>query len=396
MINFILLSKNYKSAWLVFILACFSYIFVLQFFSFKEIADDAAFFMRYAENMLLGEFWVWNKGDGPIWGASAPLYPLLLAIPLFLGAESPEFVVFGTGIFLSCLSFSAMAGFLSYRFGTWVGIFFTLLIVSDPNLMYFSYIGLESPLTYMLLSVAVWSLLENKSVYIIGLIAGLLAIHKLDMIPVSILLLIAYAYQNKTLTLKSFIIAVVIALSWYTFAYYYFGFPAPNSFLTKILYQNDLPKIINWTWFGSLMFLKGNHLFLTILAIFSLKNNSFRPVFVLIGGMIVTHFIAYSIKYPFEPYNWYAVPSIYGLIFLAALGTFEIFKKMDNDRLKANFLTIGLFFLLIVFSQVYLHKKIVSINSFTNAMHDWAEAGRWVNKHTPADYRVYTMWGGPA
>lgn len=52
-----------------------------------ELPDDAAFFLRYAENMAQGQFWVWNLGEAPVWGASAPLFPLLFVLPLKWGGH---------------------------------------------------------------------------------------------------------------------------------------------------------------------------------------------------------------------------------------------------------------------------------------------------------------------
>ena len=51
---------------------------------------------------------------------------------------------------------------------------------------------------------------------------------------------------------------------------------------------------------------------------------------------------------------------------------------------------------MVYFSYLNFFKSVKPINAFTNAMHDWAEAGRWVDNNTPKDFRVYTMWGNPA
>jgi len=43
-------------------------LFAMHYRLGMELADDGAFFLRYAENMLKGEFWVWNLGEAPVWG----------------------------------------------------------------------------------------------------------------------------------------------------------------------------------------------------------------------------------------------------------------------------------------------------------------------------------------
>jgi len=209
-----------------------------------------------------------------------------------------------------------MTMMLGHRFGVIVGLAFLVLAAMDSNLMWFSSAGLESPLTIALLAFALWTLLYRPSAWVIGVVAGLLMVNKLDLVPVAGLLLLAHWLQDKRFPKVAMMVASTIALAWYGFAWWHFGAPVPNSFLTKSLHQNDQPKSIDWRWFGGFVFWVGIHKWLTGLSAFAAWRNrrELLPLLVLLGGMLAVHVTAYTIKYPFEPYNWYAMPSVLALL----------------------------------------------------------------------------------
>jgi hypothetical protein len=220
------------------IIALFCGIVLILLFSMhyrlgEELADDGAFFLRYAVNMLKGEFWVWNLGEAPVWGASAPLFPLLISLPMALGL-SPEVSIIGVSLALSSVSLAVVTLMLGHRFGIITGFAFLVFASLDTGMMYFSGAGLETPLTIALLAFAMWTLLYKPRTWVIGLAAGLLMVNKLDLIPVGGLLLLAHWIQDKKFPKVAVMVAVAIALSWYCFAWWHFGAPLPNSFLTVL------------------------------------------------------------------------------------------------------------------------------------------------------------------
>ena len=73
-----------------------------------ELSDDGAFFLRYAQNTLNGHFWVWNVGEAPIWGASAPFYPFLLAIPLGFFSPLESAIVIGAVLYSATVFLCAL------------------------------------------------------------------------------------------------------------------------------------------------------------------------------------------------------------------------------------------------------------------------------------------------
>lgn len=389
------------------ILVLFCGIVLLLLFSMHyrlgaELADDGAFFLRYAENMLKGEFWVWNLGEAPVWGASAPLYPLFIALAMALGL-TPEAAIVGVGLTLASVSLAAVTLMLGHRFGVITGLAFLALSALDTGMMYFSGAGLESPLTIALLAFALWTLLYKPHAWVVGLAAGLLMVNKLDLAPVGGLLLLAHGLQDRRFPKVAVMVATAIALVWYGFAWWHFGAPVPNSFLTKSLHQNDHPKSIDWTWFGGFVFWVGIHKWLTGLSAFAAWRNgrALLPLLVLLGGMLMVHLIAYTIKYPFEPYNWYAMPALFTLLVGGAIGL-GLLAELGAHRIPGKAWASGLaavVVLVLVFSTTIRMEMFGTANIKMFASHhefDRAEAGRWVAANTPENFVVYTMWGNPA
>lgn len=386
----------------VFCVTVLILLFAMHYRLGMELADDGAFFLRYAENMVKGEFWVWNLGEAPVWGASAPLYPLIIALPMALGV-SPESAIVGVGLALASASLAAVTLMLGHRFGFITAFGFLAFLTLATSMMYFSGAGLETPLTIALLASALWTLLYKPNGWVIGLIAGLIIVNKLDLVPVGGLLILAHWIQDKRFPRVAIIVALVIGSAWYGFAWWYFGAPVPNSFLTKSLHQSSQPKTIDWTWFGMFLFWAGVHKWFTGLSAFAVwhRGRELLPLVVLLGGTLMVHLIAYTVKFPFEPYNWYAMPALFSLVVGAAIGL-GVLSEVVSRLVSAKSLaagTVAVLVLGLVFITSIEEEKIATNHIKMFASHhefDRAEAGRWVDANTPENFVVYTMWGNPA
>ncbi|WP_426150131.1 hypothetical protein [Pseudomonas sp. DC3000-4b1] len=361
------------------------------------IADDGAFFLKYAQNMANGYFWIWNPGEAPVWGASAPLYPLYIAAIIKLGFAPLDAIVYG-GSALGALALSATSGLLVRRFGYVAGVFFLAFACYDSHFIWFlSTAGLETPLTVAILTAGLFALSANNNAWYVGITAGLLAIDKIDQIPVAFWLLCAFSFKAGRIQYRAVGIAVAISVAWYGFAWFWFGLPIPNSFITKSLFQNQ-PAIIDWRWFGRFVLYENYHILLSGLALVSilLKLRVAAPVHIYLLGLIITHLVAYTLKHPLEPYDWYAMPSIYGLLVIAALGAQALWEKC-----KTRGYTAGLLFLvtsIYLIAQVKEHSEFMSvaIERYLSLEKDRRQAGIWVDEHAPKNFRVYTYFGAPA
>ncbi|MCP1624161.1 hypothetical protein [Pseudomonas nitroreducens] len=382
----------------LFIFSLITYIAAMHWRVGIELADDGAFFLRYAQNMLSGEFWVWNLGENPIWGASAPLYPLFLAAGLSIGL-TPEHSIIYTGYLLAGLGLSSLVVVFSRKYGLAAGLAFLAFTSIDSELMYFSIGGLETPLTFSLICLAVWAVIESRTPWIIGLSAALLMINKLDLVPVGGLVLLAIWVREGKFPARAVLLAGAVAVAWYGFAWIYFGAPVPNSFLTKSLHQGNIPKLIDWTWFPTVVYLNGTHKWLLALTLPAIILNIRRnlPLLILLIGTLATHTTAYIIKYPFEPYNWYCMPSLLCLAILAALGISNLSALIGQKILLRCVAGASFLAAFIYFSLPPNLAMNDALRTFTGLFEsDRAQAGRWVNEHTPKSFKVMTYWGNPA
>lgn len=391
-------SSSLTQSLTLFALSLVVYYFAMHWRIGLEVADDGAFFLRYAQNMLSGEFWVWNSGEEPVWGASAPFYPVFLAIAMGLGI-TPEQSIPVVGYLIGATSLSFLTVILARRFSLSTGVAFLTFTALNTGLMYFAICGLESPLTYALLCFASWAILRSENSLVLGVSAGLLMVNKLDLLPIGGLLLLALWARNRRFPTTAIVVALAIAIIWHLFAWLYFGAPVPNSFLTKSLYQDNLPKLIDWTWFTNFVYLNGAHRWLAILAIagVALKFKKNIPLLILLVGTLVIHTAAYTIKYPFEPYNWYCMPSLLSLTILSSIGVSNILNVFNQNKIITSAATLAL-----LSSFIYANypteaagtKSITQLGSLTEL--DRANAGRWVDINTPNSFRILTYWGNPS
>ncbi|MEI8238698.1 MAG: hypothetical protein WCI22_04705 [Actinomycetota bacterium] len=367
-----------------------------------ELADDGAFFMRYAVNAAHGHLWVWNVGHQPIWGSSAPLYPLVLAIPIVFGAPAQATLVW-TGLVLSVAALTATTAVLGRRFGLAAGASFVVFCCLDTVFMYHAGSGLETPLTLVLLAAALWTLIDDVPEWTVGLISALLMVHKIDLIPFGLLLLAAVAVRRRSLPRRSVALAGGIAALWYSFAWIYFGAPVPNSFLTKALHQNNFHASITWRWFGDLVVLSSTHRWLVVFAGIALVAGvrARSPLVIFLGGGAAVHLALYTVKYPFEPYTWYAMPAIFCLTAGAAIGI-GLFARwftsaLDGRKLIA-YVLVSVVLVFTVGRHLDAERSLTWWTKRSISLHerDRADAGRWVAAHTPNNFTVFTDWGNPA
>ncbi|MDR0479005.1 MAG: glycosyltransferase 87 family protein [Burkholderiaceae bacterium] len=384
------------------IIVALCYLVAIRYRLAHELPDDAAFFLRYAENMVQGQFWVYNLGEAPVWGASAPLFPLLFVLPLKFGV-APIAAVQWTSTLVSVVALTWAALLMARHFGYVAAWALVIFLCLDSGLMDFAGSGLETPLTCLLLVAALHMLLAGRQGIWLGVVVGLLAIHKLDLIAMAALLLLAAAVAARRIPWQAVGAAAVIAVAWYGFAWYWFGLPVPNSFLTKALHQNDMHKLIGWDWFALSVLVRYKHWIFAVLALLGVQAcwRAHKPLLVFCLGSLGAHLLAYSVKYPFEPYDWYYMPALLLLLWLAALGIKQAGTFVGAYAPQARWLSAlsaALLCGLIVWHLVPLERQQTRERKqwLNLGEHDRAQAGRWINAHTPSWFKVETCWGNPA
>ena len=309
------------------------------------VLDDGAFFLKYAENMSIGHFWQYNIEDAPVWGASAPLYPLLVAPLIKIGISGVlaiKTIGFALVNFTTCIAIRFFK-----QLGILYGLFCSCLIALSTVITSNAIAGLETPLSLSLISLTLLILKGHRKVDVNPFIAAgsaavlaILGINKLDLLPLSILAMILYAVSiNRSKFAMSVSVATysLIIVGSYSFFWKYFGSPLPNSFVTKALHQERL-RIIDWSWFTTNLYIENPFkliLFLIfviylIMLLFGKDKSShsidafilsdyWRPA-VCCLFLVAYMTLAYTVKPPFEPYPWYLAPPDFALSILSTFG----------------------------------------------------------------------------
>ena len=394
---------------------CLGIVYALILRLGPEVADDAGFFLRYAENMLAGKFWYWNLGESPVWGASAPIYPVLLVPFLKMGLSGYASVV-AVGVLLMSISGVLITRILISKFGVVAGVSFYIFLISDYRIFYWAGAGLETPLTILLISIAVWSILERREGALPVLIGALLMINKIDNLPFAVLFYLSLLCLDGRKAINNILLSIFFGLTFYIFAWLYFGLPVPNSFLTKAFHQNHM-NTLNWLWFtrevtyGQLRkTLVALSIIYSATAIYSIYKNKFKvtelfvaPLFIV--SCLTVHWLAYTVKYPFEPYVWYTLPTVYLLMIIGGISLGWLSRLLCGIYRNSNLAYVknSLFFVLgivalILTRGIYKSEFDIDFSGRRLAAVELvrANAGRWVDLNTDRELTMYSAWGNSA
>ncbi|GMV96432.1 MAG: hypothetical protein AMXMBFR83_07980 [Phycisphaerae bacterium] len=364
----------------------------------RYFTDDGAFFFRYAEHLAAGQGFRWNLSEPPIWGASAPLWPLLLAVAVRCGAAvEPAAVAFGYGLTIGAVTLLAWsAGRLA---GTIEALAFGVLAAADFKLCFWATQGMEAPLAYLLLAACVACLTRGASWPVTGLIAGVCLIHKLDLAPAGVLLLVGRWLQTRRPPWRAALLATAVGGAWYAFAAWYFGSPLPNSLLTKLHAGVSVPR----HWFFWVALADGSRKGLLLLALVGATALwKHRGVAVFCWGFVLVNVAAYALKPPPEPFEWYLAPVQPVLCLAAALGAGVLVRAglgrlrltSPSGRWATAVCALTLMGGLAVWSERHVARDRKT--AIDTVERDRTEAGRWVAAHTPPTARVLTSFGNPA
>lgn len=355
-----------------------------------ELSDDGAFFLRYAEHTIQGMPWTWNPSQPPVWGASAPFYPFLLAIPLLLGA-SPLHSAVAVGMALHALGIALLSACLFRRVSPLAAVAVVVFSLGNASLSRWVLSGMETPLTLLLLTACVCTLLAQRPSRWSGLLAGAVMVHKMDLIPIGLLYVLCA--QRDQPGMRHLAVAVGILCGWHAAAWLLFGMPIPQSLWTKLIIQGRLEPTISWGWFAGTLFTHNGHIWLSMLAgwaVWTRKTATHHSTVLFLLGTVAVFVVGYTVRRPFEPYSWYLMPALHALVLLAGLGIGCI------GRRSAWLAAALLFAATILGAPAEQHHRRVWQAYLSHQERDRADAGRWVDTHTPQDATVLTAWGNPA
>jgi hypothetical protein len=224
------------------------------FFPSDLLLDDAAFTLRYMDNLAAGQGYRFNPGDPePVYGASSFLHVLLstgltFVLPptwhsqSYLPIRLPGMAGYAT---LLLLAFS-----LGYRGGGWIAGWLAFAwIALVPAYFLYAATGLEVLLASGLLALAFYCFYENKGHRGIFICCALLVWTKHDLIPAALILACAAAWLHvrerrdaiPALLRDSMLLFVLPTLSFFLFCIFYFGSLIPNSLYAKMVFHPQAP-----------------------------------------------------------------------------------------------------------------------------------------------------------
>lgn len=360
--------------------------------------DDASFFFRYAESLARGGGLRWNAGEEPVWGASAPLWALVLGGLTRLGL-TPESAALGAGWVLTLVSavFLALTALRCVGFSG--AVWCILLGATNWRFCAGAVQGMESPVAYLLVSAGLLALSGQSRWPTVGVLAGLSLVHKIDFAPFGFLLLAGLWIRDRRIPWRDVIVAAGLAAAWYSFAWVYFGSPLPNSFLTKL---NASYGRMDRDWFATIALLEGGRLVLVGGAVLALPALwSRKPVLLGAGGLIVSFVAGYTLKPPPEGFVWYQAPVQPALILLAGCGIGAAMESLCAARAMAStwrvFTQVAALAALgvVVFRQDRpLGRQC--IDYVAHFERDRSDAGRWIDAHAAPDATLLTGFGNIA
>jgi hypothetical protein len=206
--------------------------------------EDAYISLRYASNLAAGHGLVYNPGE-PVFGATTPLYVLLLSLFAMLGAPAPLLA----GKLMAALADAITAG-LWYRAlrrksdGVLPGLAFAAMFGLSPFIVEVSVSGMETSLVLLGLTGAFLSV-ERRRPWLTGALLGFLALLRLDTLPAALILWIAAARRRKQMPWIEAGVAITCFLPWALFAIPHYGSPVPNSIPAKLAaYQAHHPSTL--------------------------------------------------------------------------------------------------------------------------------------------------------
>lgn len=353
--------------------------------------DDAGFFLRYAQHLAAGEGYVFNTGEPPVWGATAPLWPLLIAGGQALGLQ-PEFALLLVAYLLTSVASVCLTWFAWRQGGLLAGVATVVFCVVNTRYLLGTIQGMETPLSVVLIAVGLLLLSTRSPAWQVGLIAGLSLVHKIDFAVWGVLLLTADVWRFRQLRWQAFVIAFAIAASWYGFAWNHFGQPWPNSLMTKL--GADYASV-GPIWFIKVALGDGGRKVLFLLALvggWCLRKE--LPLLSVMLGLVGVFTAAYTLFPPPEAFEWYAGPVQPILMVLAAIGVAWLAQRIARQAPSLAFTSVIVVGLLVaLFDWPVLDDRIRWLNY---AERDRVAAARWVRERTAAEARVLTSFGNVA
>jgi hypothetical protein len=340
-----------------------------DFFPRDLLWDDAAFTLKYVDNITAGHGYRFNASDPePIFGSSSFLFTLLVSGLKYMGVPSDNFLFIRLPGLIGYFLILVLAFmFLNRENGPFMGFLGMITIAFVPQNFTMANSGLESMISAAILFTAIYLFYFQISALLLMVTCAFLTLTKMTLAApafglVAAQMIVSYqkgdkAFHRAALGLMALYLAPV--LIFFLFCHLYFGDILPNSLQAKLSYSRAGESFRYLKYFfgpGSLykyIFLV-SLISLPALLIVCLRNRlapSFRFfVTAMVAGLLLVQvWIA-----PFEEiFPWYFLIPLLSLQ-IAVLGAFNECGALGRDKLDRAILkgSLGLVALLMTFSAL--------------------------------------------
>ena len=193
--------------------------------------DDAFITFRYVENLVVGNGFVYNKGEAVL-GTTTPLFTLVLSVVRVIGFQVEQ-----AAMLVSLLA-SGVTAVVLYKFASSLrmnhfAFLPVLLYIFYPRLLVTDTAGMETSFFTMFVLASLYYLHKEKNYYAWGM-ATLATVTRPEGPLLLVLFFVQTIVKNKDEIFKLLIIPATILLPWLIFSKIYFGSVIPNSVTAKL------------------------------------------------------------------------------------------------------------------------------------------------------------------
>lgn len=207
----------------------------------KVTGEDAYITLRYAENLAMGNGFIYNPNERVL-GTTTPLFTFILALAHLVKLDAMAF-----GKLLNILSDGVSTYLIARLFAKKQfqrpipGLFAALVYAVSSTSISVSIGGMETGIVSMLGLMAIYAYIDGKSMplYVIGAILFLLRIDSLLLIGI---LFVSLAIRQRKVEGKAVCVFLIIIAPWILFATYYFGSFVPTSVIAKLTVYAEARK----------------------------------------------------------------------------------------------------------------------------------------------------------
>ncbi len=204
---------------------------ILFHYSTGFVIDDAFITYRYAENIALGNGFVYNLGERVL-GTTTPLFTLILSAFATAGISVYKASL---AVSLLCSGFTAiivlrLAQSLRFTLWCWAPV---LLYALFPRSLPMETGGMETALFTVLITAAIYFHHRGQHFYAMGS-ATLASVTRPEGLLLMALLLLWSALRQPRSVIGLLVIPATLIGPWVLFAWRYFGSPIPNSVAAKL------------------------------------------------------------------------------------------------------------------------------------------------------------------